>query len=198
MNNPFIEISSQSKPILFSPISNIGFIDVGEKVKYSDSISLLTNKILTKQLQRQKQPSDSILRITDTISLRTIQYELNNIVNDENFGSENKKWMLPPYLDSLLMESNHTYGLVIYHNGFLRKKGNYTGQVWKSIGIGILTLGNYMYSPQKSSSNVYLFYLDGKKKSISCIARNETNSKDPSDEKQLEKQLKSILEKKNQ
>lgn len=196
MNNPFIEISSHSKPILFSPISNIGFIKVGEKVEYSDSISLLTNKIIAKQLLQQKQSSDSVLLIADTISLKTIQYELNNIVNGENFGNDNKKWMLPPYLDSLLMESNHSYGLVIYHNGFLRKKGNYKGQVWKAIGIGVLSMGSLMYSPQRSSSNVYLFYLDGKKKSIACIARNETDSKDPSDEKQLEKQLKSILEKK--
>ncbi|WP_447643046.1 MULTISPECIES: hypothetical protein [Chitinophagaceae] len=196
-SNPFTPKDTNSHSIMFAPISYIGYIEKGNKIEHSDSLSLLASHLLSSKiipLQTQFK-TDSLLPSPDTATANILQYELNNIINDENFGK--KKLMLPPYLDSLLMDNNHTYGILLYQNGFLRKKGNFGGQVWKSIGIGILTMGSYYTVPQKSSANMYLFLLDGKKKTIECIAQNSMDDKNPIEEKTIDKQLKNILQEKN-
>ncbi len=198
--NPFAKTNSgKQKAILFAPITHIGYIEKGDKIQHSDSISSKTTIILTQKIKDSQGSldADSMLSAFDTTISNTIQYELNNVVNDENFVEKKKKFALPPYLDSLLMESGYTYGLIFYQNGFLRKKGNYGKQVWKSIGLGVLTMGNYIENPHKSSANLYLFLLDGRKKTITCIGQNEAQDQNPTDPKLLDKQLQTIIENKN-
>ena len=199
INNPFAKEDANTKTVLFAPITYIGYIEKGDKIRHSDSISTITAAILTHKTQQSQAQlkADSVLPALDTATSRSVQYELGNVVNDENFGNNKRKIALPPYLDSLLMESGHTYGMILYQNGFLRRKGNYSGQVWKSIGIGILTMGSYYTVPQKSSTNLYLFWLDGKKKTIECIALSEMAGKDPTDPKTLDKQMQALIENKN-
>lgn len=125
INNPFLKIgNSNSKAVLFAPVTYIGYVEKGDKIQHSDSISNETAAILNQKIKnlREQLKADTLLPIFDTATSNTLQYELNNVVNDENFADKKKKIMLPPFLDSLLMESGRTYGMIFYQNGFLRKK----------------------------------------------------------------------------
>lgn len=199
LNNPFAVKDSVRKVVMFSPLTNIGYITKGDEIKYSDSISQHMDATLLAQVHPllTSFKAERVLPGYDTAISRTIQYELNNVLNDPNLENKKKKILLPAYLDSLLMESGNTYGMILYQNGFFRQKGNYGKQVWKAIGVGILTMGSYVADPQKSAANMYLFLLDGKTKTIDCIAQIEFTGKDPTDPKVIAKQLQNVLDEKN-
>lgn len=199
INNPFLRSDSTAKTVLFSPITSIGYIEKEELVQHSDSISLQTATVLKNLLFKQKVrlKYDFILPPLDTATTNTIQYELDNIVNGEPYNDLKKKWLLPPYIDSILMESGYTYGMIFYQNGFLRKKSNFRGQVWKSIAVGVLSMGSYINTPQKSQANLYSFWLDGKRKTIQCIGKEDGDGKGPTDTKTVEEQVNNIIASKN-
>ncbi|WP_149867055.1 hypothetical protein [Solirubrum puertoriconensis] len=65
-----------------------------------------------------------------------------------------------PVLDSLTagVPARHVLGTV--RHGFTRTSENYQGQVAKTLGVGLLTLGMYVPVAVKASAGLYAFVYD--------------------------------------
>ena len=50
--------------------------------------------------------------------------------------------------------------MLSYLTGFTRKKGNLTGEVFKAIGIGVLTMDHYTPRVESHLSNIFVLIMD--------------------------------------
>ncbi|MFC6225541.1 hypothetical protein ACFP2F_20010 [Hymenobacter artigasi] len=101
-----------------------------------------------------------------------------------------------PTLDYLLSTQNQRYVLVTATQGFTRTPNNYSGQVAKSIGVGVLTMGMMVPIAIKAKSIICLFIYDRQQKAI--VYYNHTPppaEREPLNQAVLERQLRTMLAK---
>lgn len=99
-----------------------------------------------------------------------------------------------PVLDALLTSQHQRYLLVTATQGFTRTALNYSQQMAKTIGVGLLTLGTMVPIALKSRSDVCLFIYDRQQQLI--VYYNHTPDKaehEPLDKAGLEFQLRTML-----
>ena len=92
-----------------------------------------------------------------------------------------------PVPDELLTGQNQRYLLVTATQGFFRTENNYSNQLAKSIGVGLLTMGMLVPIATKAKSIICLFICDSQQKTI--VYYNHTPppaEREPLDEVKLE------------
>lgn len=101
---------------------------------------------------------------------------------------------LPPAVRLIMNENNTRFAMAVMVDGFVRRKGNYTGQVLLSIGIGVLTFGYYIPPmPLKSFSTLRVVILDAHRNEVAFYRRNMRENKSPLDPKTIDKQFNKLF-----
>ena len=101
-----------------------------------------------------------------------------------------------PVLDTLLAAQNQRYVLVAATQGFTRTPANYGGELVKSIGVGLATMGMLVPLAVKAQSVICLFIYDRQQKTI--VYYNHTPppaEREPLNPAVVEKQLRTMLAK---
>ena len=99
-------------------------------------------------------------------------------------------------LDYLLQGQSQRDVLLTATRGFTRTEGNYSGQVAKSIGVGILSMGMIVPVAVKAKSNLYLLIYDSQQKAIVYFNQTPVNAEqEPLNAAALENQLRKMLAK---
>jgi len=188
--------SAINEMVYFEPISYIHLIKKGNKSKLNDSLSQITKNKVENILLKNKGKlniSNSIKVENDTLTKR-IENEIIFLIQTASRNKSLKGLTLTPTIDSILKSNNQRFALAIVSVGFGRRKGNYSGQVAKAIGIGVLTLGMYIPAPVKSNITIYGIIFDSKLNEIAFYKRTKPIEKSPTDSKILEKQITKLFE----
>ena len=101
-----------------------------------------------------------------------------------------------PILDDLLNAESQRYVLVTAVRGFTRMEGNYGGQLAKTIGVGILTMGMMVPVSVKAKSDICMFIYDRQQKQIVYFNQTPQNAEqEPLSKTAVENQLRKLLAK---
>lgn len=174
----------------FSPIAYIHHIEKGNRSAFSDSLSDITRTQLDSILSNNTNLRTSTkIEITDSVSNAKYEEELTSLFNRIMQGQQVETLDIPPTIDSILSINNTDFSLATLSIGFGRKKGNYTGQAAKAIGVGILTLGMYAPIPVKSNLSVYALIFDAKNNNVAFYRRTPVKEESPTDPTALYEQL---------
>lgn len=176
------------------PVSNIIYVEKGNKGVINDSLSLKSELFIESVLKDQSKelsiPLDYKVKTISSDDRAFIEEEMTAMVEFLEDGRADFYFLELSDMMLDFMHDNDTeylLGTVVY--GHVRRKGNYTGQIFKSIGIGILTLGMYYPIPIKSSSSIYFLILDAKNKNLAFYRRSYIQDKSPFDEEVVKKQI---------
>ncbi|PTB97367.1 hypothetical protein C9994_03270 [Marivirga lumbricoides] len=179
----------------FKPVSFISYIEKGNRGDLNEELSDQSSKLITYVLKDKA----ALYHISDSIKYPFSDDEYNaenaivNLVDQIEFQGNTKGVTIPPVLNSIMEDNNTRFSLVVLANGFARRKGNYTGQVFKSIGIGILTMGIYNPVPIKSRSNLYVIILDSYNNEIAFYRKSFLDDASPIEPKVINKQMDKIF-----
>lgn len=179
----------------FEPVSFISYIEKGNKGDLDEDLSKQSIRLIKYVLEDKA----IIYHLTDSIrySFSDDRYNAENaivnLVDQIEFQRSINGISVPPVLKSIMEDNKSRYSLLVLANGFARRKGNYTGQVFKSIGIGILTMGLYYPVPIKSRSNIHVIILDGYKNEIAFYRKSLLDDASPIEPKVVNKQLDKIF-----
>lgn len=176
---------------VFEPISYINIIYKGDKSVYSDSLSRVSQKLWlsTLELNRYRLPIDTYIILDDDFNRTLIEQETRNLFDEIDLLDQFYSIPIPPALKSQLEVSGNRFGMLTLTSGFTRTKGNLTGQMFKSIGIGLLTLGMVMIIPETAQSNVYVMILDNELDEVVYYKASTSEEMQPLKEKNLHRQL---------
>ncbi len=180
----------------FEPISYIHLIEKGNKSKYNDSLSRITTTEVEEILLNNKEKLNLSHRITiedDTLMSR-IKDEITLLIQAAILNKSLDALVIPPTIDSILKSKNQRFSLAVVSSGFGRRKGNYGGQVAKSLGVGLLTMGMYIPVPVKSNITMYALIFDSQLNNVAFFKRTKPLEKSPTDSEILEKQIRKLFE----
>ena len=196
-----IEINEMIK---VEPFSFISLIEKGNMGVYNDSISKIAKIALNESLETFREKlrlSMEEIYVTDTLAKKELEQEMDFFIREaeRNKKKKNHTIEITPLVDSLLSVNDKRFGLFIIQNGFTRAKGNYGGQVAKSIGMGVLTglaTGTaYYWNPIKSGSTVYVVIVDNQEKNVAFYNKSIIQDREPTEKENITKQLQNVFEK---
>ncbi len=162
----------------FEPIAFTYLIQKGNKSQYNDSLSVITQKGLTKVLGMYKPrfPLSEKIEIDNDTLQYYVQHEIMYLMNSAMASKMLKGIKITPHIDSIMDARHQRFALAVVASGFKRDRGNYGKQIAKGIGIGILTLGMAAPVPIKSNLTLYGIIFDAQNDEI--IFYNETNPRE--------------------
>jgi hypothetical protein len=179
----------------FETHSFISHIESGNKGIYNDSLSNLTKSTFETVLSEFRPAKIVDKKIfSNPNDKRNYLEALNKVVSQINSSKDIAKVRIPPFIDSTLNLIDKRFVLASVINGFDRKKGNYSSQVAKGVGIGLLTLGMYTPVPYKSNISMHLFVFDSKSKKILFYGFSKPNEDSPTNRPNLVDQFNSIFD----
>lgn len=186
------EISDIQK---FETYSYITLIEGGNRGKLNDTVSKKSKEIFGETLSTFRNiPLTGNILTTDTITQKRIEKEIEYLCISADGQRSISGLKLTPVLDSLLEAGKKRFGLITITTGFTREKGNYGGQIAKSVAIGILTLGMYYQTPIKANSTIYCMIIDAKDNNIAFFRKSSLQDKEPLDKSVLTKQIQKLFE----
>ena len=184
------------------PFSYISLIEKGNQGIFNDSISDFTEILLNESLEsfrgKLRLSSEGII-LEDELELEKLEEEISMMIMAADRSKSVHNIPITPFLDSIMSVSNKRFGLIVIQNGFTRSKGNYGGQVAKSIGLGILTgllTGRaYYQQPVKSHSTLYAMIIDNRNKNVAFYNKSVVQDSDPTKKENITKQINKVFEK---
>lgn len=190
-----VSVGEITEMALFTPLSDIWYIEKGNDSERSDSLSRVSSDITTKVLETipLRPEITKYISIEDEDELIAFKGELDYLYGQLENAKRNQAVNLLPVIRSMLDANGKRFGMIVLTSGFSRRKGNYGGQVAKSFAVGLLTLGMYVPVPIKSHSNVYVFIVDAESNQVVFYRKSVEQEGEPLDEIQVEKQLNNIL-----
>ncbi len=161
----------------FEPFSDIAFIEKGDRMERNDSLTFVAQEQLYAALAAVEPmfpPSSDpdILEYAGPATREIAQEEILNMLAQVTTKQQIKYMPVVPILREMLAGSGRRYGLMVVQTGFSRRKGNYGGQVAKSVGLAILTAvatggaGYSSYTPYKANSTIHAFIIDAESNKI--------------------------------
>lgn len=179
----------------FPPVGYISYIEKGNRGEYNEEISqqleLLTTSILISNA--------GIYKLTDSIHYKFPDDQINanndlwTVIDEIEFTNAINGITIPPSLKFIMQENDTRFAMAVMVDGFVRRKGNYTGEVLKSIGLGIVTFGMFYTVPVKSISTIRVLILDAYNEEIVFYRKNIMQDKSPLDPKVIDKQVNKIF-----
>jgi len=179
------------KIAVFEPISYINLINKGDKAVHSDSLSQISQQLWlnTVELNRYRLPIDTIIALEDEYKRYQLQEETLQLFTEVHSMERFYSLPIPAGLKSQLELTGHRFGMLTLTSGFTRRKGNLTGQMIKSIAIGIVTMGMVMILPETAQSNVHVLILDNDMDEVVYYKASMGSEMQPLKEKSLHRQL---------
>jgi len=177
------------------PYSQISLIEKGNQIKYNDSLSKVSKRLIKKVSESFKEnlPLTSECMVSDTVLQRKLNKEITSLFSLAIKMHNINNIKITPLIDSLLEASGKRFGLITISSGFTRVKGNFGKQVWKGAGVGLLTLGMYTQTPIKANSSLYAMIVDAKDDNIAFYKRSFLENKEPLEEDVLKKQFRDVF-----
>lgn len=180
-----------------SPVAQIATIERGNQPVMSAEASAESMRLMRKLLveHRAELHLQNELVIPDSLQQEANQ-EIYRAVEGIEVHRRLDTGAHLPVLDALLAQQNQRYLLVAATQGFTRTELNYSRQLAKSIGLGLLSMGSMVPMAIKAKSTICLFIYDGQQKAI--VYYNHTPppaEREPLDEVVLEQQLRTMLAK---
>ena len=170
----------------FEPISLISLIQKGNQVKPSDSLSLISTKILDSIIENSNHPKVSKqINFTDPKLKLRLENDLLKTMSEIRKTKQLDNIKTSPLMDSLVKNKNQRFALCMINAGFARRKNNYGNQVAKGIGVGILTLGMYTPVPVKANTSTYAMIYDAQNSSVVFFNYFPLIEKSPIEKKKL-------------
>ena len=182
-----------------SPVAQVAVIERGNQPSLSAEASNESVRLMRKLLTSHR----TELRLQDELVIpASVQQQAEQEIYRAVEGIEKRQRLDTgahfPVLDELLAGQSQRYLLVTATQGFTRAEFNYSGQLAKSIGVGLLTMGMLMPTsiPSKAQSVICLFIYDSQQKQIVYYNHTPPNAeREPLDEARLEYQLRTMLKK---
>lgn len=148
-------------------VSMIHFIEKGNRMMPNDSLSLVSTRVLDSiALASQNPRLLRTLAIADTATRRQYRADILGTIEQIMKTKKIEQVRTTPLMDSIARSQNQRYTLCLVNAGFARKKGNYTNQIAKGIGIGILTMGLVTPVPVKATTSMYAMIYDAERSSV--------------------------------
>ena len=192
---PLVDLSEIKKITIFYPVTKIEVVGKGMDQLHYDSVSLVSAALNLDILYENQTifeqayffPKEEI-QAYDYFSL-----DLIDLADKAAKGFPFEDLRITPTLYQLMEETTTRFCLLVYHDGFVRKKGNMVGEMFKSIGFGVATMGNYAPVPVSYASNVFLFIMDKELGHAVFAKKYEGDEIHPLKKKTLAKQYKYLL-----
>jgi hypothetical protein len=180
--------------VIFEPISYISLINKGDKLEFSDSLSRVSQKLWLTVVEqnRYRLPMDKISVLENDFERMQLREETRALFEEIETLDKFHSIPIPPTLKSQLELSGHRFGMLSVTSGFTRRKGNLTGQMFKSIGIGIITMGMVVPVPMTAHSNVYVLIMDNEQDEVIYYRSSKMSDSQPLKVKTLHRQLDSL------
>ncbi len=183
--------------LILEPVSDIFYIEKGNKGEAVDSLGLVSSELWLAVINANKGrlPNPRILSKLSHDDRAYYSSEVKQMFIKAEDKKNNSSLKLSPYFFKLMEENNSRFLMLSYLNGFTRRKGNMGGQMAKSIGLGVLTMGMYTQIPYKASSNLYVLIVDKETSKIAFCKKSFVPEKEPLDYKILQKQFNQVFKK---
>lgn len=179
----------------FETISIIRLIEKGNQSKPSDSLSILSSKIMDSIITNTSNPKvANHFDIPDKKLQARVENDILKTVTEIRTKKKLDQIRTTPLMDSIVKNQNQRFALCIINAGFDRKKGNYGNQIAKGIGVGILTMGMYTPVPVKANTSMYAMIFDAQKSSVVFYNTIPVVEKSPTDKKNLNQLYNKIFE----
>ena len=151
----------------FGTISMIHHIEKGNRMKPSDSLSMLSAKKLDSIVLLSRAPKvQRKFEVQDAALNHKLQEDILAVMGEVKRTNKIDKVKSTPLMDSIIKSHDQRFALCLVDTGFGRKKGNYGKQIAKGIGVGILTMGAYTPVPYKANTTLYAMIVDAQKSSV--------------------------------
>jgi hypothetical protein len=179
----------------FEPLSFIQLIEIGNSGQFNDSLSLLSKKLINETLDGYKEivPISNAIAIDGFFEKIAVEEEIEFLCTATDKGSNLSIMKITPVIDSILDAREKRFGMLTFSTGFTRAKYNYGLQVFKSIFLGVFTLGMYVQTPVKASSTVYIMIVDAKDNNIAYFRKSFLHGSEPLKPKVIKNQIESIF-----
>ena len=179
-------------------ISYISLIETGNRGFHNDSVSQLAQFALTETLGtfrgRLRLPAEAV---TDSLNRASLEIEIDYIITRAERDRHLRNISVPPFVESFLYENDQRFGLILVQSGFTRARGNFGGQVARSVGVGVLTAfltgSAVIQAPVQASSTLYAIIIDNKEKNI-AFYRSHTLQNEPTEQTTIARHFNEIFE----
>jgi hypothetical protein len=181
---------------VIEPFSFISYIEKGNKAFPNDTLSMKSSRLMREVIDLYKPSiplSEETLEVYDFELRNKLIREVKTLMYSAQSNRQVSSLRITPLLDSLLVNNDKRFGLVMVNTGFTRRPGNYGNQIAKGVAMGVLTLGMYYETPIKSNSTLYAMILDSEQKNVTFFRRSMLPDKDPMNEAVLKRQMYDIF-----
>lgn len=192
---PIIPADQIDELLVLEPVTYISLINKGNQSEPSDSIGQISKALWMDlvTVNKGKMPIGKMIADIPDHEKDFYKSEVEDLFVKADNRKTSSNLKIPPLLYQIMEENNSRYVMLSYLTGFTRRKGNMGGQVAKSIGIGILTMGMYSPVPVKAYSNIYVLILDKETNQIAYYKKSLLAEKEPLEQKVLSKQFNQIF-----
>ncbi len=189
--------ASQLEDVNYFPISSyITYIEKGNRGDMNEELSVQSEILATAIINS----NSGIYKLSDPLSFQFSEDSINAqddiwaLVEEIEFKSSIIGIEIPTVVRLVMNENNSRFAMAVMVDGFVRRKGNYTGQLLLNIGIGILTFGYYIPpTPLKSFSTLRVVILDAHRNEVAFYRRNMSENNSPLDPKAVNKQFNKVF-----
>lgn len=178
-----------------TPFSAIGTIQRGNQLAFDSaatqaSVELLRRLLLARQTELHLSGE---LVVPDSLRAAAA-HELDRAVTALANRTQLAGGAHLPVLHQLLRQQGQRYALISVARGFTRTGDNYSGQLAKSIGIGLLSMGTIIPVSVKAKSEINVFVYDSQQQAIVYLSRTPPPAeREPLNEAGVEKQFRNML-----
>lgn len=186
-----------SEMMFLQPVGVVSAITQGNRTTYDANASVDASEALRQALMRhdEKLHLKGLLPVKDTAMQRVIAgLTLRAVVELESHRK--RPFLMPaPWLDTLLTARKQRYCLLSYVWGYTRTPSNYRGQLAKSLGIGLLSLGMVVPAADHAYTRVGVFIYDAQQHAVVYYKSSWPAEKDPLSGVVIDRELTDLLAK---
>lgn len=175
----------------FEPVAFINLTNNENTTTINDSISQLVSHRLDSIINEYSHRFRirKKLEIRDPSLQKSFEKEVADLIF-EKFINKNPEINIPtPTIDSILQINNSNFTMLNVVTGFQRTKKNFRNQTLKSLGIGLLTLGNAIPIYSKNSITTYTLIFDSNGEKIVFEKKTDLTESKPTKPSVLRSEL---------
>ncbi|GAA4359016.1 hypothetical protein GCM10023185_25220 [Hymenobacter saemangeumensis] len=178
-----------------SPIAAVSLIEKGNLPKPNEEATAQATEIMRRLLTRHRAELHLTheLHIPDSLYQQAYQ-QIFRAAEGIAYRQRLETSANLPAIDHLLAGPGPRYVLLTALRGFTRTSENYSGQLAKTIGVGLLTMGMVVPVSVKARSDIYFLIYDRQQRQV--VYFNQTPpmaEQEPLDEASVENQLRRML-----
>lgn len=154
----------------FEPLSLVGVVFDGDRMVYSDTLSLVAQGLLETALTKDETlPVTGKMDIDDEDISSRVAIEIYQMMNLIEGRTRVQDIPLPPTIDSILEARSERFGLLAYSRGFVRTEDSYDKAFGKGAALTLLTLGSYTVIPHKYETHGGVIIVDSLNDNIAYV-----------------------------